>query len=71
MEMLLAKTPAMVRKEIWIHLMAYNLLRTLMWSAAMQASVAPLQVSLEGTRRHFRNFIASLVRKSKKEVQRL
>lgn len=29
MEMLRGKTPAMVRKEIYVHLMAYNLLRTL------------------------------------------
>ena len=29
MERVLALTPEMVRKEIWMHLMAYNLLRTL------------------------------------------
>jgi hypothetical protein len=34
MEMLTAKTPEMVRKEIWTHLLAYNLLRTLMEQAA-------------------------------------
>ena len=27
------KTPQMVRQEIYAHLMAYNLLRTLMWEA--------------------------------------
>ncbi len=46
MEMLLGKTPEMVRKEIWVHLMADNLLRTLMWEAAQQSQVSPLRVSL-------------------------
>jgi len=27
------KTPEIVRKEIYAHLLAYNLLRTVMWSA--------------------------------------
>ena len=31
MEKLLGQTPTMVRKEIWVHCLAYNLLRTLMW----------------------------------------
>jgi hypothetical protein len=38
MEMLTAKTPAMVRKEIWTHLLAYTLLRTIMWQAVSGAS---------------------------------
>jgi len=33
MEMLTAKTPEMVRKELWTHLFAYTLLRALMWEA--------------------------------------
>ena len=36
MEMLRGKTPEMVRKEIYAHLMAYNLLRALMWEAARE-----------------------------------
>ena len=46
MEMLRGKTPQMVRKEIYMHLMAYNLLRTLMWEASKKAGVSPLQVSM-------------------------
>jgi hypothetical protein len=37
MEMLRGKTPDMVRKEIYVHLMAYNLLRTVMWQAGFQS----------------------------------
>jgi hypothetical protein len=50
MEMIVAKTPEMVRKEIWMHLLAYNLLRTLMWQSAQHAEVPPLRISLQGTR---------------------
>ncbi len=46
MEMLRGKTPAMVRKEIYVHLMAYNLLRTLMWEAAKKAGVTPMRISM-------------------------
>ena len=61
MEMLLGKTPKMVRKEIWVHLMAYNLLRTLMWKAAGQFKVSPLRISLQGCRQHLNSFVAALV----------
>ncbi len=60
MEMLRAKTPEMVRKEIYVHLMVYNLLRTLIWEAAKKAGVCPLRISLQGTRQHLRNFISKL-----------
>ena len=33
MDILRGKTPEMVRKEIYVHLLAYNLLRTVMWQA--------------------------------------
>lgn len=53
MEMLAAKTPEMVQKDIWVHLLAYNLLRTLMWQAVQASEVAPLRLSLQGTRQLF------------------
>jgi hypothetical protein len=49
MEMLRGKTPDMVRKEIYVHLMAYNLLRTVMWQAGKKAGVWPVRISLQGT----------------------
>jgi hypothetical protein len=52
MEMLRGKTPEMVRKEIYVHLMAYNLLRTVMWQAGKKAGVCPMRISLQGTRQH-------------------
>jgi hypothetical protein len=61
MDILRSKTPAMVRKEIWAFLLAYNLLRTLMWSAGNSYGVSPLRLSLQGTRQHLDNFIPQLI----------
>lgn len=58
MELLRGKTPQMVRKEIWAHMLAYNLLRALMWQArpAAAAVMTPL-LSLQGTRQAFNQFV--------------
>ncbi len=56
MEMIAAKTPEMVQKDIWMHLLAYNLLRTLMWQSAQLAQASPLRISLQGTRQQFNQF---------------
>jgi len=47
MEMLTAKTPEMVRKELWTHLFAYTLLRALMWEATEASDHNPFQLSLK------------------------
>jgi hypothetical protein len=47
MDMLTCKTPAMARKEIWIYLLAYNLIRRTMVHAALQAQVIPRQLSFK------------------------
>ncbi len=71
MEMIAAKTPEMVQKEIWVHLLTYNLLRTLMWQSAQQAQVSPLRISLQGTRQQFNQFRPILVQASDKNRRRL
>lgn len=48
MSVLRCKTPEMVRKEIWMHLLAYNLIRGLMAQAAEQAGIEPREVSFTG-----------------------
>src|SRR2546426_11236167 len=48
MNVLRCKTPAMVRKEVWMHLLAYNLVRTLMARAAEQEGVEPREGSFAG-----------------------
>jgi hypothetical protein len=49
MDVLRCKSPAMVRREIWMHLLAYNLIRTLMAQAAVTAGVCPRDLSFKGT----------------------
>jgi hypothetical protein len=61
MDILRSKTPAMVRKEIYVYLLAYNLLRSLMWEAGTVYGVLPLRLSLQGTRQHLDNFIPQLL----------
>ena len=61
MDVLRCKTPSMVRKEIYVYLLAYNLLRSLMWSAATTYGTPPLRLSLQGTRHHLNNFIPQLL----------
>jgi hypothetical protein len=48
MEMLRTKSPAMVRKEIAMHLLAYNLIRGLMAEAARVEQVKPRSLSFLG-----------------------
>jgi hypothetical protein len=71
MEMIFAKTPEMVQKEIWVHLLAYNLLRTLMWQSAQQSEVSPLRISLQGTRQQFNQFRPDLAQATTKDRHRL
>lgn len=48
MEILRCKTPAMVRKEIWTHLLTYNLIRKVMAQAAAEHNLTPRQLSFAG-----------------------
>ena len=48
MDVLRCKTPEMVRKEIWMHLLAYNLIRGVMVEAALRHGVHPRDVSFKG-----------------------
>jgi hypothetical protein len=49
MDVLRCKTPDMVRKEVWAHLLAYNLIRTVMAQAAAEYDLAPREISFKGT----------------------
>lgn len=60
MEHLRAKKPEMVRKELYVYFLAYNLLRTLMWEAGIAKGVNPLCISLQRTRQHLNKFVPQL-----------
>ncbi len=42
------KAPEMVRKEVWAHVLAYNLIRTVMAQAAARHAVGPRSISFKG-----------------------
>lgn len=49
MERLSSKSPSMATKEIWVYLLAYNLIRRTMVSAALQAGMSPRRISFKHT----------------------
>jgi hypothetical protein len=48
MDILRCKTPELVRKEIWTHILAYNLIRTIIAQAAAKHCVEPRTISFKG-----------------------
>ena len=48
MRELRCKTPELVRKEIWTHALAYNLIRTVMAQAAAIHGMEPRSISFKG-----------------------
>ena len=50
MDCLRCKTPAMVEKEIWAHLLAYNLVRKVAAQVAMLMEVTPRSISFTATK---------------------
>jgi hypothetical protein len=48
MDVLRCQSPAMVRKELWAHLLAYNLIRTVLAQAARAHDLVPREISFTG-----------------------
>ena len=49
MDVLRCKTPELVRKELWTHILAYNLIRTIAAQAAVKHGIEPRSISFKGT----------------------
>ena len=60
MDILRCKTPEMVHKEIWTHLLAYNLLRTVIAVAASENAVEPRAISFKGAKQALTAFAPKL-----------
>src|SRR4051794_38840430 len=58
MEMSRTKSPEMVRKEVAVHFLAYNLIRGLMAEAARSGAVEPRTISFKGAVHTVRSFEA-------------
>jgi hypothetical protein len=60
MDVLRCQSPEMVQKEIWAHLLAYNLLRTVMAVAAAEHGIEPRRVSFTGAKQAVTAFAPKL-----------
>lgn len=69
MEHIASKTPSMVRKQIWVHLLAYNLIRGLMLQAAVKHNVDSLNISFKGTIDHVKSFAPQLAKANDSSTQ--
>ena len=49
MDILRGRTPELVHKEVWTHILAYNLIRTIMAQAAIHYGIEPRTISSKGT----------------------
>jgi len=49
MDILRCRTPELVRKELWTHILAYNLIRTIAAQAAVKHGIEPRTISFKGT----------------------
>ena len=61
MEILRGHSVDVVRKELLIHLILYNMIRLLMWEAARQAGQAPRRLSFAGTLHRLQTVAPSLL----------
>jgi DDE family transposase len=68
MDVLRCKTPEMVRKELWVHLLAYNLIRKVMAQAAETFAVEPWTISFKATLQTLNAFALPLLTCSKKDL---
>jgi len=69
MDVLRTRSPEMVRKELLAHLLAYNLIRSLLWTAADQHHLDPMRLSFKGAVQHIRTFAPILAVTSARAVR--
>lgn len=62
MEVLRCLTPQMVEKELWVYLLAYNLIRLLMAQAACEAGIHPRQLSFKHTVQMWSEWTSTMLR---------
>ena len=61
MDVLRCKTPEMVIKEVYCHLLAYNLLRGTMMESARRTGVTPRQLSVKGAMQAVESFTPAMM----------
>jgi len=71
MDVLRCETPEMVRKEIGMHLLAYNLLRSVMCAAAEEHEVRVRELSFKGVKHLLEAFCQSLINEPTEHLEAL
>lgn len=72
MEVLRCKTPEMIHKELTLFMIAYNLIRSLIWNAALNKGCDPYRISFAGAIATIRQWTSILARiKGERERKRL
>lgn len=71
MDVLRSKTPEMVRKELWAHLLTYNLIRKVMAQAAERYEIEPWTISFKATLQTLNAFAPPLLQSPKNELSGL
>ena len=64
MDILRCRSPEMVRKEIGVHLLTYNLIRTVMAQAADQKGIIPNTISFKGALQQLDSFVDKIAHAS-------
>jgi len=70
MRQLRCQTPELVRKEVWTHILAYNLIRTVMAQAAARHNVSPRSISFTGAMQTLEAFQSLLELVGKEDAAR-
>jgi putative transposase len=60
MDILRGRSPAMVRKEVWAHLLVYNLVRVVMAQAAVADALRPDEISFTGALQTINGFLPEM-----------
>lgn len=71
MDVLRCHSPAMVHKEIWGHLLVFNLIRGVMGESARRHGLEPRQLSFQGARQMIEGFRVELARATPDQAEGL
>jgi hypothetical protein len=71
MDVLRCQSPALVRKEIWCHFLASNLIRGVMAESARRRGLEPRQLSFQGARQMIEGFRVELGRAASGRIEAL
>jgi hypothetical protein len=71
MHHIMCKSPEMVRKALWVHLLAYNLIRVRMAQAAAVHGGLPRRISFTAAKNHIHNFAPHMSTSSDEAHDRL